>query len=73
MNIELESRISRKDAANLLVDKLGVSYRTAYDSLVLSHGFPKPVIVPSPTGTKPILRWIASEIVAWISGLKKAA
>lgn len=73
MNADIESRITRTEVANLLAAKLGISFRSAYDRMVFTHGFPKPVSVPSPTGSRPIMRWVESEVIGWIGGLKKAA
>lgn len=52
---------------------LGVSTRHVSERYAFMPGFPRPVQLPTATGTKRARRWESADIIAWAKAQKKVA
>lgn len=56
-----------------VADYLRVTVRQVTERYAMRPDFPKPVLLPSPTGAAPRKRWRKSEVLQWLEGFQQKA
>jgi predicted DNA-binding transcriptional regulator AlpA len=72
MNTKLDPLLTKKEVADLVSQDLKLSYRHVYDKFMFLPEFPRPLAINSATGMRPAMRWMESEVVRFLAGMRRA-
>ena len=73
MNTNLDPLLTKSEVAEMVSQDLKLSYRHVYEKFMALPDFPKPLPIESATGMRPALRWMQSEVIKFLSGMRRAA